>query len=89
MLWRQVIADVFNLPVRPLAAGEQAAMGAALLAGAGIGLFDPASAAREWAQYGAPVEPDSGAHALYGRLLAIFRSAYQKHRADFGELWEL
>ena len=40
-LWQQIVADVFGLPVQRLAVADQSAMGAALLAGAGIGLFDP------------------------------------------------
>jgi xylulokinase len=85
-LWQQIVADVFGLPVQRLEVGEQAAMGALLLAGAGIGLFDPAPTARAWATYGPPVEPDARRHALYQDLLPLFRGAYQKHREDFARL---
>lgn len=88
-LWRQIVADVFGLPVRPLAVGEQSAFGAALLAGGGIGLFDPAEAALAWAAYGEPVEPDPRHHARYRELLALFRAAYRKHRDDFPRLQAL
>ena len=33
--WRQVVADIFNLPVRALATTDQAALGAAMLAAEG------------------------------------------------------
>jgi xylulokinase len=85
-LWRQIVADVFGLPVQRLAVGEQSALGAVLLAGGGVGLFDPGSAARAWASYGPPAEPDSGRHATYRALLPLFRSAYRKHREDFRRL---
>jgi len=85
-LWRQIVADVFDLPVQRLQVGEQSAWGAILLAGGGVGLFDPASTAQMWATYGPPVEPDSGRHVLYQALLTMFRSAYQKHREDFRQL---
>jgi xylulokinase len=88
-LWRQMVADVFNLPVRPLATEEQSARGAALLAGAGLGLFEPAEAALTWASYGPAVEPDEGLRDRYDQLLAMFRLAYQKHRQDFKELWRI
>lgn len=85
-LWQQIVADVFGLPVQRLEVGEQAAMGAVLLAGAGIGLFDPASTARAWAIYGPSVEPDARCHAFYQAMLPLFRGAYQKHREDFARL---
>jgi len=88
-LWQQIVADVFALPVQRLNVGEQSALGATLLAGGGVGLFDPGSTAQTWATYGPLVEPDGGRHALYQALLALFRSAYRKHREDFRQLQDL
>jgi len=88
-LWQRIVADVFGLPVQWLSVGEQSALGAILLAGGGIGLFDPGSTAQTWATYGPPVEPDAQRHALYQSLLILFRSAYQKHREDFCQLRDL
>jgi xylulokinase len=88
-LWRQIVADVFGLPVQQLEVGEQSALGAALLAGGGVGLLDPGSTAPQWAAYGPPVEPDPRCHATYQALLALFRSVYQKHREDFRQLQDL
>jgi len=88
-LWRQIVADVFGLPVQRLRVGEQSALGALLLAGGGIGLFDPGSTAQTWAAYGPPVEPHGQRHAFYQALLTLFRSAYQKHREDFRQLQNL
>ena len=85
-LWRQIVADVFGLPVRRLEVGDQSALGAVLLAGGGVGLFDPGATAQAWATYGPPVEPDGRRHATYQALLVLFRSAYQKHREDFRQL---
>ena len=39
-LWRQIVADVFGMPVQPLLTSEQSALGAVLLAGGGVGLLD-------------------------------------------------
>jgi xylulokinase len=88
-LWHQIVSDVFDLPVRPLVITQQSAYGAAIVAGAGIGLFDLKDAAQKWARYGPVVEPDPGRHAVYMEMLTLFRSAYQKHRADFRQLWKL
>lgn len=85
-LWQQIVADVFGLPVQRLTVGEQSALGAVLLAGAGIDLFEPATAAQAWASYDTPVEPNHQRHLLYQELLAIFRNSYQKHREDFHRL---
>ncbi len=81
--WRQIVADVFGLPILPLANVEGSAMGAALLAGAGIGAFDLTATARAWASYDETVLPNPDAQAVYKRLMPIFRDAYVKHRSDF------
>jgi xylulokinase len=88
-LWRQIMADVFGLPVQRLEIGDQSALGALLLAGAGIGLFEPDAEAQRWATYGTPLEPDNDRHVFYQELLSLFRSTYQKHREDFAALQQL
>ncbi|MEA2511609.1 MAG: xylulokinase [Thermomicrobiales bacterium] len=82
-LWRQIVADVFGIPILPLATVEGSAMGAALIAGAGVGELELTSAARAWARYDVPVLPNTQAHAIYEQLLPVFHSAYVKHREDF------
>lgn len=88
-LWPQIVADVFGIPVQRLAAVEQSALGAALLAGEGLGRLDAARAAREWAGYGPPLEPDARRHDRYQALLGLFRKAYRAHRDDFPQLQAL
>jgi len=88
-LWRQILADIFDLPVQPLLINEQSAVGACLLAGAGISAFDPLEAAQSWAVYGPVVEPQPDYTARYHQLLAIYRNAYHKHIDDFQELSQL
>ena len=79
-LWQQMVADVFGLPVRPLQVADQSAAGAALLAGAGVGLFDLTTTARTWARYGAAVTPNAARHVFYRTALARFRAAYARNR---------
>ena len=89
-LWQGIIADVFGLTVQRLGVTEQSALGALLLAGAGIGLFDLVPTAQAWATYDSPVEPNGQRHNFYQeQLLPLFRSAYQKHRQEFQQLQEL
>lgn len=74
--WRQMVADVFGLPVYGLATTEQSAMGAALLALCGIRGLDPVETAQRWARYGAPAEPNPSRHLVYGEVYGLFREAY-------------
>jgi xylulokinase len=85
-LWRQMVADVFALPVQHLEITEGSALGATILAGAGIGLFDATSASQAWRRYAPPIEPNLRAHARYLELLEIFRSAYRQNMLDFHRL---
>ncbi|MGB7066725.1 MAG: FGGY family carbohydrate kinase, partial [Syntrophobacteria bacterium] len=80
-LWTQIVADVFGLPVQRLIVEEQSAFGAALLAGAGIGLFDAAEGARDWEKFADKLEPDMKAHARYQDLLPSFQEISQKTRS--------
>lgn len=74
--WRQMVADVFGLPVHALATTDQAAMGAALLACSGIRGRDPVETAQRWASYGPGTEPDIRRHDRYLEMYDIFREAY-------------
>lgn len=85
-LWQQMVADIFGLPVQSLKTMEQAAAGAALLAGRGSGLFDLGQRAEQWARYSSPIEANPANQAHYRQLLDLFRAAYTKHRADFKRL---
>lgn len=75
--WRQLVADVFGLPVRPLATTNQAAVGAALLAAVGTRQLDPIATAVRWSDFGPTVEPSPARNRRYQELHAIFRDAYQ------------
>ena len=88
-VWQQIVADVFGLPVRPLAVSEQSALGAAILAGAGLDWFDAAEAARAWASYGDETAPDPARHAFYQEAFGAFRTAYANNATLFGALGRL
>jgi xylulokinase len=81
-LWRQIVADVFNIPVQSPKVTEQAAMGAAILAGSGVGHHTTSQAARDWSSYDIPVEPDSTRHERYQQIFDVYRTAYQAIRAE-------
>ena len=82
--WMQLVADIFGLPVEKVAVEEQSAYGAALLAGAGIGLFDVVQGAQDWAKVDVQADPNWKAHAQYQELQTVFRAVYQNTRHLFG-----
>ncbi|MCS7221548.1 MAG: xylulokinase [Anaerolineae bacterium] len=89
-LWRQIVADVFQREVIPLQVEAQSALGAAILAGAAVGLLpDAITASRQWARYGAPVTPNPANAAVYATLFDLFRSMHPRHQADFVRLKRL
>ncbi len=84
--WLRIVADVFGLPVRRLETAEQAAAGACLLAGAGVGAFDLAETAARWARLGAPIQPDPRHHERYQAVFDVFRDGYPQLRGTFERL---
>ena len=73
-LWRQMLADVLNLPVSTLQNAESPALGAAILAGVACGMYvDVPSACAALIREDATVLPDSGRHAAYEPLPALLR----------------
>jgi xylulokinase len=75
--WRQLLADVLGLPLRPASTTWLSATGAALVAGAATGTL-PGGATRDRSvpesEVIAPAEPDA-ASAGYGRFLSLRQSA--------------
>lgn len=86
-VWRQIQADVFGLPLQKSLLTEQATVGAALLAGVGVGVYqDFEEACRAVVRYDAPTEPDPARHERYDALYEHFCDLYPRLRADFHRL---
>jgi autoinducer 2 (AI-2) kinase len=78
MLWPRVLADVLGLPVKVPAVKESTALGAAIFAGIGAGLYpDVATAARQVVSFEATVDPDPEVHARYRELYADWLRVYE------------
>lgn len=76
-LWRQILADVFDLPLAPLATEEGPALGAALLAGVATGVYASVPEACSAVVRTAPaVAPRSANVPRYAGLYRIYRSLY-------------
>jgi xylulokinase len=75
--WRQVLADVFGLPVTPVESAEGPALGAALIAGVGVGVYrDFAAASRQAVRTGQPVKPIAKNVKAYDVVYARWRKLY-------------
>ncbi|MBI1853159.1 MAG: xylulokinase [Planctomycetes bacterium] len=86
-VWRQIFADVFDLPVDTVAADEGAAYGAALLAAVGAGTFpDVPSAVRSWVQARPGARPRPAIAAWYRETYGAFRDLYPSLRPSFERL---
>ena len=78
-LWPQIVADTLGLPVRIPVVKEATALGAALCAGVGAGLYDDAAAvARGLTGFERTVEPDPDAQAAYDHLYRQWRELYPR-----------
>jgi xylulokinase len=75
-LWRQIIADVLELPVVRRDHRSGAALGAAFAAGMGAGVLRSWSDITSLAGAGETVLPDPRTAGSYGELYAVYRSLY-------------
>ena len=88
--WRQLLADIFALPVRRTAVDEGPAYGAALLAGVAAGVYaTPAEAMTRVRLRTELTEPDPSRVAFYDELHEVSSSLYAPLRATMHRLSEL
>jgi xylulokinase len=78
-LWLQLQADILNRPIYRSQTFEAAAVGAALIAGVGAGVYEDVLEACERAtrRYLEPVQPDAERAAFYKEHFARFRALYK------------
>ena len=77
-LWRQILADVFGLPVLcPQLLVEATSLGAAIAGGVGIGLYPGYHIAAELVQVEPGEAPRPKAARRYEELYGIFRETYE------------
>jgi autoinducer 2 (AI-2) kinase len=78
-LWPQIMADVLGVPVHIPAVTESSALGAAICAGTGAGLFSHLHELRPGLRRrAATFEPDPAAVAAYDEQYATWREVYQR-----------
>jgi xylulokinase len=88
-LWRQIYADVLELPVgwRPNSGGT--ALGAAFLAAKGVGDVERFDDIQSWLEEPIVAEPDPSRAQVYRRLYALYNGLYDKLKEDMGVLSSL
>ena len=86
-LWRQMLADVFGCPVATLVNTEGPALGVAILAGVGAGLYPSVQeACRAMIHHNEVQQPIPENVPEYAKFYAIYRKLYAANRDLFREL---
>jgi D-xylulose kinase len=85
-LWREILAAVLGLPVATTSTHEGPALGAALLAAVGTGVYSSVrEACMATVRQGAGIEASSDSVARYNERYALYRSLYPALRPLFAD----
>lgn len=89
-LWRQMLADMYGCGVATLAADEGPALGVAILAGVGTGIYESVESACDRMVKKKPAQPPQKENsAVYARYYDVFRSLYPAMKDSFRSLSQL
>jgi xylulokinase len=86
-LWRQILADVYGLPIlRPGLLVEATSLGAAIAGGVGVGLFPDFGVAHEIVQVEEAERPNPAHSQRYAALYGLFQQTYTALEPIFEQL---
>jgi xylulokinase len=86
-LWRQILADIYELPIlRPQLLAEATSLGAAIAGGVGVGLWPSYRIAHELVQALPAEQPNPATQIVYRRLYPLFQEAYRALEPIFPRL---
>jgi xylulokinase len=89
-LWSQMLADLYGCPVSNMKSDEGAALGAALLAAVGAGLYSTVQeACAAVVKRGDTLTPDPSAKAAYDPYFDLYKRLYTTMKDDFKALSRL
>jgi xylulokinase len=89
-IWRQIMADIYGIPVqRPALLSEATSFGAAVAGGVGVGLFKDFSIAEELTPVVDVTRPNIELKPLYDRLYELFVKAYPAFEPLYQDLKRL
>ncbi|NLF31824.1 MAG: xylulokinase, partial [Planctomycetes bacterium] len=88
-LWRQILADTFNCPIATINITEASALGVAILAGAGTGVYASVQdGCDRTIRLTSTTEPDAAAVGVYDGYYKRFRALYPALKRQFRDLAE-
>ena len=88
--WRQMMADMFNMPVKTVHNTEGPALGAAILAGVASGVYeDIPSACEKVIKENAPLLPDGESNAAYETYYQLYCTLYPALKDAYGALQDM
>src|SRR5207253_8404820 len=76
--WPQILADVLDVPVHVPAVKESTALGAAVCAGVGAGVYSSLADVARLVRVERTFEPETAASAAYGTLYEQWRDVYDR-----------
>jgi xylulokinase len=86
-VWRQILADIYELPVTVLDLPYAAtALGAAIAGGVGVGIYPDFSVAQSLAPVLQCTEPQPETYPLYREYYALFQESYTALEGIFDRL---
>ena len=89
-LWKQMQADVFGLPITTINSSEGPALGAALLAGVGTGVYKDVAEACDTAIKPVDVQqPVPRNIEVYSRFYELYGQLYRSLKKDFRDLSQI
>jgi xylulokinase len=88
LLWRQITADVLGLPLEQVAHHPGSSLGAAFVAGKGVGVFNSWDEIEMFIQIASITQPNPQNYALYQKLFEVYLSTYLALKPIYPKLSE-
>ncbi|MEI7615737.1 MAG: xylulokinase [Actinomycetota bacterium] len=89
-MWRKMIADIFQLPVKTVSGSKEGgAFGAALVAGAGAGIWNSVEEATNILKIETEVLPDTKNSSIYNELFEVYKELYPLLKPTFDKLSQI
>lgn len=85
-LWKQITADVLGLRLEQIAHHPGSSLGAAFVAGMGVGAFENWSDIERYIAISTVTEPNLANHAHYQKLFALYREIYEALKDKYPRL---
>jgi len=88
-LWKQITADVLGIPLEQIAQHPGSSLGAAFVAGMGIGAFSDWDEIERFIYISTITEPNLSNHVQYQELFSIYRATYEALKDQYQKLGRL